>query len=170
MDVDSWQYRAMRHWIAAGAPFSGKLHNLKTLEVHPQEIIVHRSGEKIPLRAIAHWEDGTIEDVTELCRFSTNDDVIAEVSEEGVVTSHATGDTHVVVAYDKAVVPVAVMQPTSHNLEQLSVLENQRIPSIDWCKPNSTSWGSFPPRCATTRTSSAARHSISPGYCLPRNA
>ncbi len=119
MDVDSWQYRAMRHWIAAGAPFSGKLHNLKTLEVHPQEIIVHRSGEKIPLRAIAHWEDGTIEDVTELCRFSTNDDVIAEVSEEGVVTSHATGDTHVVVAYDKAVVPVAVMQPTSHNLEQI---------------------------------------------------
>ncbi len=84
MDVDSWQYRVLRHWIAAGAKPTGKLHSLKRLEVQPQEIIVQRSGERIPLRAIAHWNDGTIEDVTELCRFSTNDDVIAQISEDGV--------------------------------------------------------------------------------------
>ncbi len=97
----------------------GKLHALKRLEVQPQEIIVERAGERIPLRAIAHWDDGTIEDVTELCRFSTNDDVIAEINEEGVVVSHDSGDTHVVVAYDKAVVPVAVIQPTANDLAQI---------------------------------------------------
>ena len=47
-----------------------------------------------------------------LGRFETNDASVADVSETGVVsTSDFAGDTHVVISYDNAVVPVPVVHP-----------------------------------------------------------
>ncbi len=115
MDVGAWQYNVLQGWIAAGAPFSGKLQALDHLEVTPAEIQFSQGGDSLPLHAVAHWADGTREDVTELCRFSTNDDAIASIDEAGMVRSTGTGDTHIVVAYDKAVVPVAVLRAIDQN-------------------------------------------------------
>ncbi|MGV3483900.1 MAG: DUF1549 and DUF1553 domain-containing protein [Planctomycetaceae bacterium] len=111
MDAGSWQHQVLRSWIAAGAPFSKKLQTLERLEVLPNEILFDSSGDQVALRAIAHWENGSAEDVTELCRFTSNDEAVAEIDEHGKVKSSGPGDTHVVVAYDKAVVPVAVLRP-----------------------------------------------------------
>ncbi len=41
--------------------------------------------------------------MTCISRFRTNDESVAEVDEEGVVTSKGTGDTHVVAFYDNGV-------------------------------------------------------------------
>ena len=35
---------------------------------------------------VAVWEDGVREDVTELCRFKTNDETVAEIDDNGLVT------------------------------------------------------------------------------------
>ena len=109
----SWQYHVIRRWIEAGADFDRKPQRLSRLEVVPNEIQFKRDGEQVALRAVAHWEDGTAEDVTELCRFSSNDDAIADISETGEIESGQTGDTHVVVYYDNAVVPVPVLRPVT---------------------------------------------------------
>lgn len=107
-----WQYWVLRSWIEAGAPFKEKqVHKLDRLEVLPKEVSFTAKGEKVPLRAIAHWADGTSEDVTCLCRFKTNDSAVAAIDEKGVVTAGLAGDTHVVVSYDNAVVPVVALQP-----------------------------------------------------------
>ena len=111
MDVGSWQHQVLRHWIAAGAPFTGKLQTLDRLEVSPNEILFGPGVEQVALKAIAHWADGTQEDVTELCRFTSNDDAIAAIDAHGVVTSAGAGDTHLVASYDKAVVPISVLRP-----------------------------------------------------------
>jgi hypothetical protein len=111
MEIGSWQYRVLERWIASGAKFTGNLQSLDRLEVTPNEILFGEPAESIPLHVIAHWTDGTKEDVTELCRFTTNDDSVALIDENGIVSSKGAGDTHVVIAYDKAVVPVAVMRP-----------------------------------------------------------
>src|SRR5690606_18480073 len=50
----------------------------------------------------------------------TNDDAIATVSAAGVVHSGATGDTHVVVAYDRAVVTVPVLRAADVDHEGIS--------------------------------------------------
>lgn len=113
MEMGSWQHQVLRNWIAAGAPFSGQLQTLDRLEVNPREIIFSNQDEKNALRVIAHWADGSTEEVTELCRFTTNDGSVAEINEDGLVTSSGNGDTHVVIAYDKAVVPVAVMRAST---------------------------------------------------------
>ena len=111
MDVGAWQHQVLRHWIAAGAPFTGQLQTLARLDVTPNEILFGPDVEQVELKAVAHWADGTHEDVTELCRFTTNDESIAAIDAHGVVKSAGAGDTHLVVSYDKAVVPVAVFRP-----------------------------------------------------------
>ncbi len=113
-DVDGWEYHVLRKWIEAGAPHEkGKLLHLKSLVVEPAEIQFRQKDETVRLRAVAVWADGTREDVTPLCRFQSNDDQVATVTADGVVRSLETGDTHVVVFYDKAVVPIPVMRPVS---------------------------------------------------------
>ncbi len=111
-DKDSWQYRALHRWIEAGAKStSGELQVLQRLQVIPDEVHFDNDEQDTQLMAIAHWADGTREDVTALCRFSTNDDAVAAINEDGIVRSGLQGDTHVVVAYDRAVVPVSVIRP-----------------------------------------------------------
>ncbi|KAA5544701.1 DUF1549 domain-containing protein [Roseiconus nitratireducens] len=123
-DRHGWEYRVLRNWIAAGAKFqSGSVQTLESLEIQPAEIRVDQPDQNIELKAIAHWEDGSAEDVTPLCRFSTNDESIAAINEQGVVTSGETGDTHVVVYYDNAVVPVLVIRP----LEEIQIAADQSV-------------------------------------------
>ncbi|GIW93831.1 MAG: hypothetical protein KatS3mg110_1872 [Pirellulaceae bacterium] len=114
----SWQYHVFRRWIEAGAKFdpAKDVQKLVALEVTPSEIIFHKKGDKFSLRAVAVWEDGTREDVTPLCRFQSNDSQIAEIDENGQVTGGDPGDTHLVVFYDKAVVPVPIMRAVSESL------------------------------------------------------
>jgi hypothetical protein len=112
--TDSWQHHVLRRWIEGGAEFGGdQLQSLVRLEVTPSEVLFTDEGEQLALTAIAHWKDGTAEDVTELCRFSSNDDSIAEIDENGEITAGVRGDTHVVAFYDNAVVPVPVMRPVA---------------------------------------------------------
>ena len=111
-EKDSWQYRTIQKWISAGADFQkDNLQKLQRLDVTPSEILFSSGDDSVQLKVIARWEDGTAEDVTELCRYSSNDDAIAEISELGEINSGSHGDTHVVVSYDNAVVPIAVLRP-----------------------------------------------------------
>jgi hypothetical protein len=117
MDIGSWQYNLIRRWIESGA------HRVKEgaakvvkLEVTPSEVIFSGAGERADLRILAHWSDGSVEDVTPLCRYQVNDESIAAVDVEGVVTSKDRGDTHLVAFYDSSVAVVQVLQPLSANV------------------------------------------------------
>ncbi len=114
-DKNGWEYQVFRRWIEDGAEKRSKNQSsdqkLVKLEVSPLEISFDAAGKKKELKAIAVWENGTKEDVTALCRFFSNDTAIANIDEKGVVTSGEQGDTHVVVAYDVAVVPINVIRP-----------------------------------------------------------
>jgi len=115
MDVDSWQYRLIRKWIEAGAPKVDEDADptFVRMVVTPTEIVCKKPGEKTSLNVVAYWSDGTIEDVTPLCRFQTNDDAVATVDLDGTITCVGKGDTHIVAFYDNGVVPVSIMLPVS---------------------------------------------------------
>ena len=111
---DSWQYHVFRRWIEAGAKYSDEEHQkLVQLEVTPAEIQFAASGETVQLKAVAVWPDGTREDVTPLCRFQSNSEQVAKITETGCVTATEPGDTHLVVFYDNAVVSIPVIRPVS---------------------------------------------------------
>ncbi|MCA9048947.1 MAG: DUF1549 domain-containing protein, partial [Planctomycetaceae bacterium] len=110
----SWQHNLLLSWVkheAAARP--EKPAKLTALEVTPAEILFQAETDTVQLRAVAVWSDGTREDVTDLCRFQSNDDQIADVTEDGFIQAGSSGDTHVVAFYDSAVVPVPVIRPVS---------------------------------------------------------
>lgn len=106
-DEGGWEYWVLRNWIESGAKFERNgVQELDHLEVTPAQIQFAGVGQDRQLRVIAHWEDGSSEDVTCLCRFHSNDAAISDIDAAGTVTCKDVGDTHVVVSYDSAVVPV----------------------------------------------------------------
>jgi hypothetical protein len=109
-----WEYHVLRRWIESGAKYDASQPGvLVRLEITPSEILFHSDQESVQLKVTALWEDGSREDVTPLCRFQTNDEPIATIDENGLVTAGEQGDTHVVVFYDNGVVPVPVLRPVS---------------------------------------------------------
>ena len=111
-DVGTWQHHVLRRWVESGAKFDHPQPlKLKKLEIIPSEIQFTSAKDAVELKAVAHWADGTVEDVTEVCRFSSNDKSIADIDEHGHLNAGEQGDTHVVVYYDNAVVPVPVIRP-----------------------------------------------------------
>jgi len=80
---DSWEHKLLLQWIASGAKDdSVKTGQFDRLEVLPREIVFKTPGEKAQLRVIAHWKDGTVEDVTQITRFRSNDESIAAISDK----------------------------------------------------------------------------------------
>ncbi|MEZ6055178.1 MAG: DUF1549 and DUF1553 domain-containing protein [Planctomycetaceae bacterium] len=114
MDVGSWEYNLFLRWIEGGAlPRPEAPASLTRLEVTPSEILFRKSGEQQQLKCVAVWSDGVREDVTCLTRFISNDEVIADVTDQGLVTNSESGDTHIVAFYDTAVIPIPVIRPVS---------------------------------------------------------
>ncbi|HSH94877.1 MAG TPA: DUF1549 domain-containing protein, partial [Roseimicrobium sp.] len=113
-DNGSWEYNLILKWIQDGAKLDvAETGEFARLEVLPQELVFQRSGQTIQLKVLAHWRDGTVEDVTQITRFRTNDESVAEVSNTGLVTCKENGDTHIVAFYDNGVEPVPAMLPVS---------------------------------------------------------
>lgn len=109
-----WEHKAFVNWIKGGANSVPKGDaDFVRVDVTPNELQFASKGEKVQLKAVAVWADGTREDVTDLCRFKSNDTQVAEITQEGEVTSVEPGDTHVVVFYDNGVVPIPVIRPVS---------------------------------------------------------
>ena len=114
-DKGSWEYNVLLKWIEQGAATV----DLKTsprferLEVTPNEVRLTADSTPVQLKVVAVWSDGSQEDVTCLSRFQTNDDSVAQVSKDGLVTGLQPGDTHVVAFYDNGVQPIPVLRPFS---------------------------------------------------------
>lgn len=114
-EKDGWEYQLLKKWIAKGAKgVAGKPSKLIKFEVTPAEIAFKKPNETTQLKCVAVWEDGTREDVTALTRFQTNDETVAEVSEQGVITCKSPGDTFIVSFYDNAIFSTQVLMPVSN--------------------------------------------------------
>ena len=110
----TWEYRLLENWIRQGATNDSQATGrLRGLSASPAQFVFHKQGDHVQLRVIAHWSDGTEEDVTDLSRFRTNDEAVATVDVSGRVTSTGKGDTDVVAFYDNGVTPMQVMLPVS---------------------------------------------------------
>src|ERR1700685_1112024 len=117
--VGGWEHRLLLRWIQNGAE------GVKTsdpefvrLEVSPAEFRFAKKGQRAQLKAVAHWfarwsNEAIAEDVTPLCRFRSNNEQIATIDANGVVTAGDPGDTDVVAFYDSGIVPVPVLRPVS---------------------------------------------------------
>ncbi|MEC7566122.1 MAG: DUF1549 and DUF1553 domain-containing protein [Planctomycetota bacterium] len=110
-----WEYRVLLNWVRGGESFDEEnIAQLDHLEINPLEIQFSATGQTKQLNVVAVWSDGSREDVTPLVRYKSSDKGIAEVDQNGQLTSgERQGDTHIILSYDKAVVPIPVLRPVS---------------------------------------------------------
>jgi hypothetical protein len=114
MKIGSWQYRMFRQWIVDGAKYEPQSDvRVTRFDVTPREITLKGLNQKVALRATAYFSDGTVEDVTGLTVFSSNDDVVAKVSDDGEVTVSRMGDTAIIARYAGNVTSTQVLVPAA---------------------------------------------------------
>jgi hypothetical protein len=81
---ESW--RAVRDWIAAGAPFGKTELRVTKLVVTPAEL-----RQSAQLKVTAHFSDGQTRDVTAMALYTTQNDAVATVGKTGQVTIERPG-------------------------------------------------------------------------------
>lgn len=98
IDADSPAYRLMRRWIEQGMPYGQASDpRVVSIEVLPAEQRMGREATQ-QLLVVAHYSDGSTEDVTRTAQFDSNDPEMAEVSPTGLVTTGALSGTVAVMA------------------------------------------------------------------------
>jgi hypothetical protein len=98
---DSAEYKTLRAWIEAGAPFGDKATPvLAKLEVRPGYRVLTSAQQKQRLLVTAIYSDGTREDVTPKAVYTSNDDAILKVDRAGIaMPAGGNGDAAIMVRY-----------------------------------------------------------------------
>jgi hypothetical protein len=102
--VGSEAYAVVRGWVAAGAPYGrGNEPTLEGIRVEPAERALAARGRQ-QLRVVARFSDGHEADVTARARFQSNNEGLAAVDADGLVTAgDAPGEAAVMASYLGAV-------------------------------------------------------------------
>ncbi|MBY0526224.1 MAG: DUF1549 and DUF1553 domain-containing protein [Gemmataceae bacterium] len=118
MDMGSDEYKVVRRWIAAGMP-SGKSDDptVAKITVYPERRILTLHARQ-QFAVLAHYSDGSIEDITRRAQYESNDGDIAGVDYGGVVrTLGLAGEAAIMARYQghvnvfRAVVPMPGKPP-----------------------------------------------------------
>jgi Protein of unknown function (DUF1549)/Protein of unknown function (DUF1553) len=120
LERDSLEYRLIRRWIAQGMPYGQPTDpTVDRIDVAPEKVRIRRGGEQ-QIAVLAHYTDGTTEDVTRLVRFDPNDAEMAEVSPRGLVKIlDLTGDVAVMARYQGHVSVFRASVPLGAPVESL---------------------------------------------------
>ncbi|HYE97309.1 MAG TPA: DUF1549 domain-containing protein, partial [Planctomycetota bacterium] len=112
-------YRLITRWVAQGMPF-GKPEDpsVNGLSVYPRHRVLTPDGRQ-QIKVMAHYSDGSSEDVTHAARYEPNDKLMAEVDEAGRVRMLGLpGEVAIMVRYQdrvavfEATVPLGVAVKT----------------------------------------------------------
>ena len=127
---DSPEYNLILRWLREGrsAP-TDKEPRLADLRVSPAERVLSHPGLTQPVIALAKYSDGTERDVTALCRFASQNDAVAGVTEQGMVTARQPGESAIMVSYAGEVKVTRILVPRS--IPPLEISRLQRASFID---------------------------------------
>ena len=129
---DSESYQLIRRWIKDGAIWREGSGSVQRLWIKPRKIVIDDLNRSSPSRSrmitvTAEFLDGSREDVTRLCRFTSRDEGIATVTSDGSVRAARAGDTSIIVSYNNAFAAAIVLVPyptsvagVGHNDDQTS--------------------------------------------------
>ena len=143
-------YRVLRDWIAAGAP-RGHGRSPSGLEVEPGATVLARTGQTVPLRVTARYDDGSCEDVTRWAVYTPADPEAVRCSGRGEVTALRRGRSAISVRFLGAVGCATVTVPLSDSPRRRPTGRG-RISSTTTSIGPWTSCGSTTPRRADDAT------------------
>ena len=120
IEPGSEPYRLILSWIQSGAPASAPdAPHVVKLSMVPAERVMN-SDEQQQLVVLAEYSDGSRRDVTRSAQYSTNLDVVAVVSDDGLVTANEpTGEAAIMTRYMGQVAVCRILRPQGAPLASL---------------------------------------------------
>ncbi len=100
LDADSYEYSLLRSWIEQGMPYGNDDDpTVVHIQVHPTERTMDR-GSQQQLAVYAHYSDGSVQDVTRVAQYESNNPEMAEATNTGLVrTLDGTGEVAVMIRF-----------------------------------------------------------------------
>ncbi|MBI3882384.1 MAG: DUF1553 domain-containing protein [Verrucomicrobia bacterium] len=115
--TDSFEYRVLAEWIAAGAPGPRKDDpRITRLEVLPPAALL-RPGDAQQLSVRAHFSDGHSADVTRWAKFNAANTSVANVDDFGRATVSGNGETTVSAWYLSQLAIITVTSPYTNKVD-----------------------------------------------------
>ena len=106
LSEDDYAYQLLKQWVTMGHKDSSSARTVVDYEIYPNGGRLHKSSPTHRMVVFARFNDGTVEDVTDLCVFATGDNAPADVSKDGTVQFHNTAESPVLIHYKDQVTSV----------------------------------------------------------------
>lgn len=122
----------MLAWIAEGAP-RVRARSLKKLDFEPTNLLVQKLGEQVPLRVLARFDNGTIEDVSRWTVFVSSDSAALTIDGASHTATVLRRGQHTIIArYLDRVVPIRISlplseEPVDHSREPIRNFIDQHV-------------------------------------------
>jgi hypothetical protein len=125
MKKDSHEYRLLVRWITQGMPYGREQDAVVTgISVFPRHRILAPDGRQ-QLMVVAHYSDGSKENVTRVARYEPNDKLMAEVDEAGKVRMLGMpGEVGIMIRYQDRVAVFEATVPLGAEVKELPVAKN----------------------------------------------
>lgn len=125
LDLESDDYRLLVRWIRQGMPEGSSKDPVVTrISVFPTERTLTLNGEQ-QLVVMAHYSDGSTEDVTRSALFEANDKDMARPDERGLVkVFNQPGEVAIMVRYQAKVAVFRATVPLGAPVEHLPIAKN----------------------------------------------
>ena len=99
--ADSVYYEMILEWLRDGALADEKAPpKVSSLDVFPTQAVIEGKDSTQQFIAVAHYDDGTTRDVTNLAAFMTNNETSAAIDKDGLVTAGARGEAFVMARFE----------------------------------------------------------------------
>ena len=100
-DDKSQYYHTLIEWISAGTPNDKPdVATVTGIEVFPKQIVLEGAGARQQMTVRATYSDGTDRDVTSLALFMSNNDPVAAINKDGVISSGDRGAAFMLARFD----------------------------------------------------------------------
>jgi hypothetical protein len=115
---DSLDYRIIEQWIAAGTPPpSPRDPEVTALEVYPRAAVL-KPGAEQQLVVRARYSNGSVTDVTRWVKFSSSNEGVATVDDNGLVKMSGAGEAAVTLWYSSRVLYSRLTVPYENQVAQ----------------------------------------------------
>ena len=120
LEPESEAYKTLHSWIAGGVPGSSpNAPKIVSLVIEPKQLVMQR-GQTQALKLVAAMSDGKPRDVTTEASFSSNLDVVASVSEAGLVQAgQQSGEAAIMARYQGQVTVFSAIIPHGQPLAEI---------------------------------------------------
>ncbi|MDB6034139.1 MAG: hypothetical protein JWM16_4477 [Verrucomicrobiales bacterium] len=130
-DTASLEYRVLSEWIAAGTP-PPKTNDprIVRIEVLPEQVVV-KPGMSQQLVVRAHFNDGHSEDVTRWAKYTSANESVAQVNEQGTATVSGYGEGAVTAWYLSRIAIAIITAPYTNTISSETFASAPRRNFID---------------------------------------